>query len=57
MKVKELIRRLKQEDPNLEVQQFAHDHNPENHGEGNGYTNSVCEVTDDKGETFIALLP
>ncbi len=55
MKVKELIRRLKQENQNLEVQQFAHDHNPEVHDEGTGYTSSVYEITDDLGETFVAL--
>ncbi len=55
MKVKKLIRLLKQENQNLEVQQFSHDHNPEIPDEGTGYTLSVFEVTDDEGNTFVAL--
>ena len=55
MRVKELIKQLKAENQNLEVQLFCHDHNPERHDHGVGYVHSVYEVTNDLGETFIAL--
>ena len=55
MKVRELIRELKNQNQNLQVQQFAHDHNPEKHDEGTGPTFSVFEYTDDTGYTVVGL--
>jgi len=55
MIVKKLIKELKKEDQELEVQLFCHDHNPEKSDNGCGYAFSVNEYTDDKGETFIAI--
>ena len=55
MTVKELIKRLKKELPDLEVEMFAHDHNPERHDEGVGEVCSVWEETNDEGRTFVAL--
>ena len=55
MKVKELIKQLKQEDQNLEVRLFCHDHNPEIHDHGCGHACSVREITNDIKEIFIAI--
>lgn len=59
MTVKQLIKQLQREardgNGDLEVRQFAHDHDPEKHDEGTGPTFSVNEYTNDIGETFIAL--
>jgi len=55
MKVKDLIKELKQENRELEVFLFCHDHNPKKHDNGVGPAYSVNEYTDDKGKTFIAI--
>ncbi len=53
--IKELQREARNGNGNLEVRQFAHDHNPEQHNEGTGATMTVDEYTNDLGDTFIGL--
>lgn len=55
MKAKQLIRKLKELDGDLDVFMFAHDQDPQKVDEGDGEVFSVNEVTDDDGKTFIAL--
>ena len=55
MKVKDLLRKLKKQNPELPVKLFAHDHDPRHPDEGDGPCKFVDEVTDDAGETFVCL--
>ena len=55
MNVKTLIKRLEKENKGLPVRMFAHDHDSEKHDEGTGDVSSVFQVTNDYGETFVAL--
>ena len=59
MTVNQLIRKLQAEckagNGKLQVKQFGHDHDPEKHDEGTGYTRSVLTFTNDAGETFVGL--
>ena len=55
MKVKELIRKLRAQDRDLDVYMFAHDHDPFFSNEGVGGVNSVSDETDENGKVFVAL--
>jgi hypothetical protein len=55
MKVRQLIKALKKCDPDLEVEMFAHDHDPEHIDEGTGPVQFVHEVIRDNGDRIIAL--
>jgi len=57
MKVKELIKRLRDENPDLNVLMFAHDHDSAKSNEGIGEVFAAYEVTDENGYTFVALRP
>ena len=55
MNVRKLIRELKELDGKLEVEMFAHDHDPEKVNEGAGIVFSVWEQVRDDGSTIAAL--
>lgn len=57
MKVKELIKMLRGENPDLNVLMFAHDHDSAKSNEGIGEVFAAYEVTDENGYTFVALRP
>lgn len=55
MRVKQLITELKKQSPELNVELFAHDHNPECADEGTGGANSVFEIMRKDGTKIVAI--
>jgi len=55
VKVKQLIKELKRCSPDLEVEMFAHDHDPSHLDEGSGNVQFVGEVVRENGSVIVAL--
>lgn len=52
-KLEKELRKIKNK--KLQVQMYAHDHDPERSDEGVGFVHSVDEVSDETGYKFVAL--
>lgn len=57
MKVKQLIKELRNMPQDLEIRLFAGDHNHEEPDEGEGTVHDVFVATNKNNETFVALKP